>query len=108
MRYADTVEYNFCFLILSETLSHATLQLLRTISKGETFTHTKSANLLGRVEHNGWEATGHFRVESDLDSRLDLVLALDQEIKKFLCVDNGFAEVSHQTDQGGVPLIHDL
>ena len=51
---------------------------------------------------------GHFGVEADLDTRLNLVLALDEQIEKLLRVDDRFAEVGHQPDQRRVPFIHDL
>lgn len=40
--------------------------------------HAQASQLLGSVEHHGRETTGHFTVEPDFDSGLDLVLALDQ------------------------------
>ena len=51
---------------------------------------------------------GHFGVETDLDTSLDLVLAFDQQVEKLLRVDHRFAEISHETDQGGVPFVDDL
>ena len=70
--------------------------------------HTQAAQLLRRVEHHGRETTRHFGVESDLDTRLNLVLAFDEEVEEFLRVDDGFTEVGHQTDQRRVPFINDL
>lgn len=43
---------------------------------------------LGGVEHHGGETRGHLRVEPDLDSRLDLVLALDQQVQHLLLPKN--------------------
>jgi len=51
---------------------------------------------------------GHFRVEADLDSSLDLVFTLDQQVEKLLGVDDGLAEVGHEADQGRVPLVDDF
>ena len=51
---------------------------------------------------------GHFGIETDLDTSLDLVFAFDEQIEKFLSVDDRLAEVSHQTNQGCVPLVDDL
>jgi hypothetical protein len=38
--------------------------------------------------------------------RLDLVLALDQEIQQLLRVNSGLPEVSHQANQGCIPPAH--
>jgi len=70
--------------------------------------HAETAEFFRSVENDRRESGRHFRVETDLDSSLDLVFALDQEVEKFLSVDDGLAEVGHQTDQGGVPLVDDL
>ena len=70
--------------------------------------HAQPSDLLGRVEDDGREATGHLRVEADLDARLDLVLALDEQVEQLLRVDDSLAEVRHQADQRRVPLVHDL
>ena len=70
--------------------------------------HAQTAQLLGGVEDDGWETRGHFRVEADLDARLDLVLTLDEEVEQLLRVDDRLAEVRHQTDQRRVPLVDDL
>mmetsp|Transcript_19227 Transcript_19227/g.59289 ORF Transcript_19227/g.59289 Transcript_19227/m.59289 type:complete len:634 (-) Transcript_19227:308-2209(-) len=70
--------------------------------------HPEAAEFLGRVEQNRREARGHLGVESDLDARLDLVFALDEEVEHFLGVDDGLAEVGHEPDERGVPLVGDL
>lgn len=70
--------------------------------------HAETSQFFRRVKHDGRETTRHFRVQSDLDTSLDLVLAFHQKIQQFLGVDDGFAEVSHQTDQRSVPFVHDL
>lgn len=57
--------------------------------------HTEAPQLLGRVKHDGREATGHLGVETDLDTRLDFVLTLDQQVQEFLRVDHGLPEVGH-------------
>jgi len=46
--------------------------------------HAQPADLLWRVEDDRREARGHLGVESDLDARLDLVLALDQQVEQLL------------------------
>ena len=70
--------------------------------------HPQPPELLGGVEDNRGEARGHLGVEADLDTSLDLVLALDEKIEQLLCVDDGLAEVGHQANQRCVPLVHDL
>ena len=70
--------------------------------------HAKTSELLRRVEHNRWESTWHLWVEADLDTRLYLVLTLDEEVKQLLGVDDCLTEVRHQTNQSRVPLVHNL
>lgn len=70
--------------------------------------HAEAAELLGSVEHGRREARRHLRVEADLDARLDLVLALHQQIQQLLRVHHRLAVVAHQADQRRVPLVHDL
>ena len=70
--------------------------------------HAQPSELLRSVEDDRGEAGGHLGVESDLDTRLDLVLALYKKIEQLLCVDDRLAEVGHQTDQGRVPLVDNL
>lgn len=54
-------------------------------NKKHVTTTTRSPPLyLGSVEHHGRETRGHLRVEPDLDPRLDLVLALHQQIQHLL------------------------
>ena len=70
--------------------------------------HAEPAQLLRRVEDDRREAGRHLRVEADLDARLDLVLALDEQVEQLLRVDDRLAEVRHQADQRRVPLVDDL
>eukprot|EP00123_Amoebidium_parasiticum_P018099 comp24100_c1_seq1/m.43516 comp24100_c1_seq1/g.43516 ORF comp24100_c1_seq1/g.43516 comp24100_c1_seq1/m.43516 type:complete len:578 (+) comp24100_c1_seq1:3557-5290(+) len=70
--------------------------------------HAQPSKLLGRVEHHGRETGRHFRVETDLHTGLDLVLALDEKVQKLLCVDHSLSVVRHKADQGCVPLVDDL
>ena len=70
--------------------------------------HAEASELLRRVEHDRREPARHLGVEADLDTSLDLVLALDEEVQQLLGVDDGLAEVRHQADQSRVPLVHNL
>lgn len=70
--------------------------------------HAETSQLFWSVEDHRREAAGHFRVETDLDTRLNLVLALHQKIQELLRVDDSLTEVRHQTDQSGVPLVYNL
>lgn len=70
--------------------------------------HAKTSELLGCVEHDRREATRHLGVKTDLDTSLDLVLTLDEQIKQLLRVDDRFTEVRHQANQSRVPLVHNL
>lgn len=70
--------------------------------------HAKATQLFGSVKDYRREATGHFGVKADLDTRLDLVLTLDQEIQELLGIDNCFTEVRHEADQSCVPFVHNL
>ena len=70
--------------------------------------HAKAAQLFGSVEDYRREATGHFGVKANLDTCLDLVLTLDQQIQELLSVDHCFTEVRHQADESRVPFVHNL
>lgn len=70
--------------------------------------HAETTQLFGSVEDDRRETTRHLGVQADLDTRLDLVLALHQEVKELLGVDHGLAEVRHQANQGRVPFVHNL
>mmetsp|Transcript_8730 Transcript_8730/g.18587 ORF Transcript_8730/g.18587 Transcript_8730/m.18587 type:complete len:747 (-) Transcript_8730:2392-4632(-) len=70
--------------------------------------HAQAANLLGAVKHHGGEAAGHLGVEADLDTRLDLVLTLDQQVQQLLRMHHRLPVVGHEADEGGVPLVGDL
>lgn len=70
--------------------------------------HAQASQLFGGVEHHRGEPTGHFGVQANLDTGLDLVLALDQQVQQLLGVDHSLAEVGHETDQSRVPLVHNL
>lgn len=77
----------------------------QNVTHGE---HSKTAKLFGSVENDWRESTWHFRVETHLDSRLNLVFALDQQIEKLLRVYHSLSIVGHQPDQSRVPLIAHL
>lgn len=70
--------------------------------------HAEASQLFRSVEHHWWESTGHFGVQANLDTRLDLVLTLDQQIQELLGVDYRFTEVRHEANQSRVPFVHDL
>lgn len=57
--------------------------------------HTKTTQLFGSIEDYWRETTGHFGVETDLDTCLDLVLALHQQVQELLGIDHGLTEVCH-------------
>ena len=60
--------------------------------------HAKATKLFWSVEDYGGKAARHFGVEADLDSRLDLVLTLHQQVQELLGVDHSLTEVCHQPD----------
>lgn len=70
--------------------------------------HSQSTQLLRGVKHHRRETAGHFGVQTNLDTGLDLILTLHQQVQKLLSVDHSFTEVCHQTNQSCVPLIHNL
>mmetsp|Transcript_8069 Transcript_8069/g.26443 ORF Transcript_8069/g.26443 Transcript_8069/m.26443 type:complete len:279 (-) Transcript_8069:3543-4379(-) len=93
---------------------HARVRLLRVaqvglrdedVAHGE---HAQAAELLRRVEDDGREARGHLGIEADLDPRLDLVLALDQQVEHLLRVHHGLSKVRHEADERCVPFIRNL
>mmetsp|Transcript_39335 Transcript_39335/g.83813 ORF Transcript_39335/g.83813 Transcript_39335/m.83813 type:complete len:1257 (-) Transcript_39335:3240-7010(-) len=70
--------------------------------------HAQASQLLGCVEHHRRESRRHLGVQTDLDTGLDLVLALHQEIEQGIGVDHGLSEVGHHANEVGVPLVGDL
>ena len=71
-------------------------------------TATRQESNLGRIKHHWRETRRHLRIESNLNTGLNLIFRLDQRIKKLICVDDRFAIIRHQADKGRVPLVHDL
>lgn len=49
------------------------------------------------------EKSVYLGVEADLDSRLDLVFTLDQQVQQLLCVDRCLTVVGHQPNETCVP-----
>lgn len=70
--------------------------------------HAQATQLLGRIKHHRWETGGHLGVESNLNTCLDLVLALYQQIQQLLGIDYSLSVIRHQTNESGIPLVHDL
>lgn len=70
--------------------------------------HSQTPKFLGGVEDDRGESTWHFGVETNLDTGLNFVLALDQEVKEFLCVDHSLTVVRHQSNEGSIPLVDNL
>ena len=70
--------------------------------------HAKATQLFGSVEDNRRETARHFGVQADLDTCLDLVLTLHQQVQELLGIDHSLSEVCHQTDQSRVPFVHNL
>lgn len=70
--------------------------------------HAESTQLLRGVEHNRGEPTWHLGVEANLDTCLDLVLTLHQQVQEFLCVHHSLPEVGHKANESCVPLVHNL
>jgi len=74
-------------------------------------THRKlseTTQLFGRVEQDRRESTRHLRVQTDLDSGLNLVLGLDQHVEQLRRSDDTLSVVGDQGDDGRVPLVGDL
>ncbi len=70
--------------------------------------HAKPTQLFWSVENYRREAARHFGVETDLDTCLDFVLTLHQQVQELLGIDHGLTEVRHQTDQSCVPFVYNL
>ncbi|KAI6750107.1 hypothetical protein HG531_007372 [Fusarium graminearum] len=70
--------------------------------------HTKTTKFLGCVEDGRRETRRHFRVQSNLDSCLNLGLAFDNSVKQVDCRNSSFAVVGEESDQRGVPFVGDL
>ena len=67
--------------------------------------HAKTSQLLWCVEYYRREAAWHLGIEAYLDTCLYLVLTLDKQVKKLLCVNHCLSEVCHQADQSRVPFV---
>ena len=70
--------------------------------------HTKSSKFLGSIEDNRRETTWHFRVETYFDSSLNFILRFDKKIQHFFSVNDGLSEVSHKSNESGVPFIRNF
>ena len=70
--------------------------------------HTESSQFFRSIEDDGRKSGRHLRVQSDLDPSLNLIFTFNEKIKKFLCIDNRFAEIRHQADQRCVPFVDNL
>lgn len=70
--------------------------------------HAESSQLLRGVEHNRRETTRHLGVEANLDTCLDLVLTLHQQVQELLGVHDSLPKVRHKANKSSVPLIHNL
>ena len=67
--------------------------------------HTKSSQLLRRIEHHRREATGHFGIEAYLDPSLNLIFGLHQQIQHFFSMNDSLPEVSHEPNKSSVPFV---
>ena len=92
--------------------SHLSLLAVAKIALGDKDMahrqHIKTTKLLGRVEHNRRETTWHLTIQTNLNTRLDLVLILHKQIKELLSVEDGLTVVRHETDEGSIPLVGNL
>ena len=70
--------------------------------------HAKSTQLLRGVENDRRESTWHLGVEANLNSCLDLVLTLHQQVQELLGVYHSLSKVCHKANKSCVPLIHNL
>lgn len=70
--------------------------------------HAQPTQLFGGVKDHGREAARHFGVEANLDTCLDFVLTFHQQVQQLLSIDHSLAEVRHEADESGVPLVHNL
>lgn len=70
--------------------------------------HAKPAQLFRCIKDHRGETARHFGVQTDLDTCLDLVLTLHKQVQEFLCIHYSLPEVCHQTNQSGVPFVHNL
>lgn len=70
--------------------------------------HAQTPQLLRGVEDHRRKTAWHFGVQTNLNTSLDLVLTLHQEVQQLLCVHHGFSEVCHKTNQSRVPFVHNL
>lgn len=67
--------------------------------------HSKTSKFFRCVENNWRESSWHFRVQTNFNSCLNLVLTFYKNVKKFFSMNNSFSIIGHETNQGCIPLI---
>ena len=60
------------------------------------------------IEDDRRETGRHFAVEPNLDTRLYLVLGLNQCVQEFVSVDDGLAIIGHKANDCRIPLVYYL
>lgn len=58
--------------------------------------HSQSSNLLWCIKYDWRKPAGHLWIQPNLNTGLDLVLTLHQEVKQLLSVHSCFSEICHQ------------
>lgn len=70
--------------------------------------HTQSTQFLGCIKDDRRETRGHFGVETHLNSGLNFVFTLHQQIQDLFSMDDSLTIIGHQTDEGSIPLVGNL
>lgn len=70
--------------------------------------HTQSSQLFRSIEHHRRKSAWHFRIQTNLDTSLDFILTLHQEVQQFLSVDDSLSKVCHKTNQSSIPFVYNL
>lgn len=86
--------------------------------------HSQTSQFLWSVKNNGRESRRHFRIQSDLNTRLDFIFTFHEQIEQFLRiksrdrhqthqnshlgVNNSLPEVRHQSNKRCVPFVRNF
>ena len=70
--------------------------------------HAQPTKLFRSIEDGRWESRRHLRVQSNLNTSLDLGLAFDDGVKQVDCGNSSFTVVCEERDKSGIPLVGNL
>ena len=70
--------------------------------------HSESSQFFRSVKYDRGEPAGHFGIQPDFYTSLNLILTFHQQIQNLFSMDHSFSEISAKADQGCIPFIWDF